>query len=160
MFLTTSPPSCTQSWIRDKESDGNPYVYGYWTVWEYPWISYVPKDGGPTLHVSLSLWPFRISLNLIASTAKDLRVSFLLRVSCGSLIGDTLVTMALEFLGAACAIILSVNLFDFLFGIVHTIIKQISYRMDNAQRNRLYGKATPESKVDTHELADKVCYVH
>lgn len=71
---------------------------------------------------------------------------------CGSVLGSHLypategphyikgfaVTMALEFLGAACAIILS-----------------ISYRRDNARRDRLYGKSTPDSMVDTHELADK-----
>jgi len=42
----------------------------------------------------------------------------------------------------------------------HLIIKQISYRRDNARRDRLYGKSTPNAKVDTHKLADKVCQIH
>lgn len=44
--------------------------------------------------------------------------------------------------------------------IVHLITKQISYRRDNARRDRLYGKSTPDSMVDTHELADKVCQIY
>ena len=35
--------------------------------------------------------------------------------------------------------------------------QQISYRLDNRERNKLYGKPDPGAKVDTQELADKVC---
>jgi hypothetical protein len=44
--------------------------------------------------------------------------------------------------------------------IIHLIIEQISYRLDNANRDRLHGKSTPDSKVDTHQLADKVCQIY
>jgi len=71
---------------------------------------------------------------------------------CGSILGSHLypkpegpryikgfaVTMSLEFLGAICAILLT-----------------ISYRRDNARRDKLYGTHTPDTMVDTHELADK-----
>jgi len=71
---------------------------------------------------------------------------------CGSILGSHIypktegpryikgfgLTMSLEFLGAICAIILS-----------------ISYRRDNIRRDKLYGKSTPDAKVDTYELADK-----
>ena len=32
----------------------------------------------------------------------------------------------------------------------------MSYRRENARRDRLYGVPEPNAKVDTHELADKV----
>jgi hypothetical protein len=38
------------------------------------------------------------------------------------------------------------------------MIVQISYRRENAQKNQEYGEPAPGAKVDTHELADKVCY--
>ncbi|KAF9467805.1 MFS general substrate transporter [Collybia nuda] len=71
---------------------------------------------------------------------------------CGSVLGSHIypktegplytkgfaISCGLEFLGVICAIILS-----------------ISYRMDNARRNELYGKPALDAKVDTRELADK-----
>ncbi|KAF8962545.1 MFS general substrate transporter [Flammula alnicola] len=48
------------------------------------------------------------------------------------------VSCALLFLAALCSLILS-----------------ISYRLDNTQRDRLYGKPKPGTRVNTHELADK-----
>jgi hypothetical protein len=33
---------------------------------------------------------------------------------------------------------------------------QLSYRWDNARRNKLYGKPKPGDKVNTHEFADQV----
>lgn len=45
-------------------------------------------------------------------------------------------------------------------GIFQLIIEQISYRRDNIRRDKLYGKSTPDAKVDTYELADKVCQTH
>ncbi|KAJ7269715.1 MFS general substrate transporter [Mycena rebaudengoi] len=48
------------------------------------------------------------------------------------------VSCALQFLAAFLSIVLS-----------------ISYRMDNARRDKLYGKSTPNRRVETAELADK-----
>ncbi|KAG6846191.1 hypothetical protein H0H93_015505 [Arthromyces matolae] len=45
---------------------------------------------------------------------------------------------ALEFLAAICCLVL-----------------HLSYRMENARRDRLYGKPEKNARVDTHELADK-----
>jgi hypothetical protein len=41
--LIFSPLSCTQSWIRDEESDWHSYVHGYRAVRECPRIAYLPK---------------------------------------------------------------------------------------------------------------------
>jgi len=71
---------------------------------------------------------------------------------CGSVLGSHIypategpryikgfaISCALEFLAAALAIVLS-----------------ISYRRDNANRDRLHGKPHPDAKVDTSVLADK-----
>jgi len=71
---------------------------------------------------------------------------------CGSVLGSHLypakegphyvkgnaVIMGLEFLGAVCAIILT-----------------ISYRWDNRRRDELYGASESEKRVDTSDLADK-----
>ncbi|KAH8103759.1 MFS general substrate transporter [Phellopilus nigrolimitatus] len=71
---------------------------------------------------------------------------------CGSILGSHIypttdgpryimgfaVTCALQFLGAVCALLLS-----------------MSYHWDNRRRDRLYGRPEPEAKVDTSELADK-----
>jgi hypothetical protein len=40
------------------------------------------------------------------------------------------------------------------------IVTQISYRRDNDRRDGLYGEHTSDSKVNTHELADKVCLIN
>jgi hypothetical protein len=45
-------------------------------------------------------------------------------------------------------------------GMIQLNIEQISYRRDNIRRDKLYGKSTPDAKVDTYELADKVCKTH
>lgn len=37
-----------------------------------------------------------------------------------------------------------------------THLDQISYRMDNARRNKIHGVPTSNEKVDTSEFADKV----
>ena len=50
------------------------------------------------------------------------------------------VTCALQFLAALAAIVLTV-----------------SYRIENRRRDRKYGKPVPNARVDTTELADKVC---
>ena len=34
---------------------------------------------------------------------------------------------------------------------------QISYRIENRRRDRLYGKPVADATVDTGDLADKVC---
>jgi len=91
--------------------------------------------------------------NLGSETKKATGIPMFMAIGqCGSVLGSHIypqlegpryikgfaVSMALEFLGVACAIIL-----------------MISYRRDNARRDKLYGRVTPDSKVDTHELADK-----
>ncbi|KAI5122100.1 hypothetical protein M0805_002222 [Coniferiporia weirii] len=71
---------------------------------------------------------------------------------CGSILGSHIypstegpryikgfaITCALEFLAAACALILS-----------------LSYRWDNRRRDRLFGRPKPDARVDTSEFADK-----
>ena len=37
-------------------------------------------------------------------------------------------------------------------------ILKVSYRLDNKKRDRLYGKPQRNTTVNTHELADKVCF--
>ena len=39
-----------------------------------------------------------------------------------------------------------------------SIICKVSYRSDNRKRDQLYGKPQRNSTVNTHELADKVCF--
>ncbi|KAJ7689412.1 MFS general substrate transporter [Mycena rosella] len=79
---------------------------------------------------------------------------------CGSVLGSHIfpltegpryikgfgISCALAFLAAALSLVLS-----------------ISYRMENARRDKLYGKPKPDSRVDTSELADKANdfrYIH
>ncbi|KAJ6472650.1 major facilitator superfamily domain-containing protein [Mycena vulgaris] len=79
---------------------------------------------------------------------------------CGSVLGSHIfpltegpqyikgfaISCALEFLGAALALVLS-----------------MSYRMENARRNKVYGKPAVNDRVDTSQLADKAIefrYVH
>ncbi|KAJ7666034.1 MFS general substrate transporter [Mycena polygramma] len=77
---------------------------------------------------------------------------FMAMGQCGSVLGSHLfpltespryikgfaISCALEFLAAALCAVLS-----------------ISYRMENARRDRLYGKPDPNGRVDTSQLADK-----
>jgi hypothetical protein len=39
----------------------------------------------------------------------------------------------------------------------HRDLSQISYRIENRRRDRLYGKPVADARVDTSDLADKVC---
>ncbi|KAF8814977.1 MFS general substrate transporter [Phlegmacium glaucopus] len=95
--------------------------------------------------------------NLGSETKKAAGIPMFMAIGqCGSVLGSHLfpkaegpryitgfaVSCALLFLGAVCAIILS-----------------ISYRLENARRNKLYGIPEPNAKVDTHELADKVPFL-
>ncbi|KAI0066926.1 MFS general substrate transporter [Artomyces pyxidatus] len=71
---------------------------------------------------------------------------------CGSVLGSHLfpategpryikgfgVLCALEFLGALCALVLTIH-----------------YRLENARRDRAHGKHVPDARVDTSELADR-----
>ncbi|KAJ7170257.1 MFS general substrate transporter [Mycena crocata] len=80
---------------------------------------------------------------------------FMAMGQCGSVLGSHIfplkegpryikgfgISCALEFLAAALAIVLS-----------------ISYRMDNARRDKAYGKPDPNARVNTSEFADKVCF--
>ncbi|KAF9446016.1 MFS general substrate transporter [Macrolepiota fuliginosa MF-IS2] len=90
--------------------------------------------------------------NLGSETKKATGIPMFMAIGqCGSVLGSHLfptpegpryikgfaVSCALEFLAAVCSIILT-----------------ISYRWDNARRDRLYGKPKPGAKVNTHELAD------
>ncbi|KAL9710214.1 hypothetical protein Ac2012v2_006510 [Leucoagaricus gongylophorus] len=92
--------------------------------------------------------------NLGSETKKATGIPMFMAIGqCGSIIGAHIFPLtqgplytqgfatccALEFLAAVCALILS-----------------ISYRWENARRDRLYGKPTPGVKINTHELADKV----
>jgi len=91
--------------------------------------------------------------NLGSETKKATGIPMFMAIGqCGSVLGSHIfpslegphyikgfaISCALEFLGALFAIILSV-----------------SYRMDNARRDKLYGKPKADDKVDTRELADK-----
>jgi hypothetical protein len=39
----------------------------------------------------------------------------------------------------------------------HHDLSQISYRIENRRRDRLYGKPVADARVDMSDLADKVC---
>ncbi|KAJ8081894.1 hypothetical protein PM082_007740 [Marasmius tenuissimus] len=91
--------------------------------------------------------------NLGSETKKATGVPMFMAIGqCGSVLGSHLlpkteepryikgfaVCCALEFLATLCALILT-----------------ISYRMDNARRDKKYGVPDPDEKVDVSELADK-----
>jgi len=91
--------------------------------------------------------------NLGSETKKATGIPMFMAIGqCGSVLGSHLfpsiegpkytkgfgVTCALMLLAACCSILLTV-----------------SYRLDNRNRNELYGKPDPDAKVDTQELADK-----
>jgi len=91
--------------------------------------------------------------NLGSETKKATGIPMFMAIGqCGSVLGSHIfptpegpryikgfaISCALEFLAVVCSIILT-----------------ISYRMENARRDRLYGKPEPGAKVDTRELADK-----
>ncbi|RDB29892.1 hypothetical protein Hypma_014036 [Hypsizygus marmoreus] len=90
--------------------------------------------------------------NLGSETKKATGIPMFMAIGqCGSVLGSHIypktedplyikgfaISCALEFLAAACAIILT-----------------ISYRMENARRDKLYGTPATNARVDTHELAD------
>ncbi|KAF8893164.1 major facilitator superfamily domain-containing protein [Gymnopilus junonius] len=91
--------------------------------------------------------------NLGSETKKATGIPIFMAIGqCGSILGSHLfpkteapryikgfgVSAALMFLAALCSVVLS-----------------ISYRWDNARRDRLYGKPKPGIKVDTRDLADQ-----
>ncbi|GLB42135.1 putative major facilitator superfamily protein [Lyophyllum shimeji] len=91
--------------------------------------------------------------NLGSETKKATGIPMFMAIGqCGSVLGSHIypktegpkytkgfaIGCGLEFLAAICCIILSV-----------------SYRMENARRDKLYGRPDPNARVDTHELADK-----
>lgn len=91
--------------------------------------------------------------NLGSETKKATGIPMFMAIGqCGSVLGSHLfptiegpkyikgfaVTCALSLLCCVCALILS-----------------FSYRLDNRKRDRLYGKPTADTKVDTYEYADK-----
>ncbi|KAM6503393.1 Major facilitator superfamily domain containing protein [Amanita muscaria] len=97
--------------------------------------------------------------NLGSETKKATGIPVLMAIGqCGSILGSHIfpktdgplyirgyaICCALAWLCVICSLIL-------------TAIPQISYRWDNAKRNRLHGVPKPLSMVDTSELADKVC---
>lgn len=68
------------------------------------------------------------------------------------------VSGSLMFLAAICALLLSVS--TPLSGRSHSDRRepvQISYQWDNVRRNKQYGEPDLDERVDTSELADKVC---
>ncbi|KAF9466736.1 major facilitator superfamily domain-containing protein [Collybia nuda] len=104
-------------------------------------------------YTSISIIIAWFAHNLGSETKKATGIPLFMAIGqCGSVLGSHIypktegplyikgfaVSCALEFLASACAIILTT-----------------SYRMDNAHRNRLYGKPDDNARVDTHELADK-----
>lgn len=72
--LTVWSISCTQSWIRDQESDWHSYVYGYRAMWECPWIASLPCYRRAALYVSLFPCDHLICYLGDWFTAKDLQV--------------------------------------------------------------------------------------
>ncbi|KAF5379117.1 hypothetical protein D9615_005871 [Tricholomella constricta] len=91
--------------------------------------------------------------NLGSETKKATGIPMFMAIGqCGSVLGSHIypkiegpeytkgfaIGCALEFLAAICCIILT-----------------ISYRMENARRDKLYGKPATNARVDTYELADK-----
>jgi len=91
--------------------------------------------------------------NLGSETKKATGIPMFMAIGqCGSVLGSHIypkteqpaytkgfaIGCALLFLCAVCSLVLS-----------------LSYRMDNARRDRLYGKPDPDARVDTYELADK-----
>lgn len=92
---------------------------------------------------------------------------------CGSVLGSHIfpategpryikgfaVSCGLEFFGALCAIVLTVRslIMHSFPDEVLTLSVQISYRVENARRDKKYGKVqNTDTTVDTRELADKV----
>ncbi|KAF8636920.1 hypothetical protein AX17_003171 [Amanita inopinata Kibby_2008] len=91
--------------------------------------------------------------NLGSETKKATGIPLFMAIGqCGSILGSHIypktdgpryikgfaVSCALEFLVVICSLVLT-----------------ISYRRDNARRDKLYGKPEPDARVDTSELADK-----
>ncbi|KAF9530228.1 major facilitator superfamily domain-containing protein [Crepidotus variabilis] len=91
--------------------------------------------------------------NLGSETKKATGIPIFMAIGqCGSILGSHLfpktdgprylkgfgVSCALMFLAAACCVVLS-----------------MSYRFDNARRDKQYGKPKPNARVVTHDLADK-----
>ncbi|KAJ6487803.1 MFS general substrate transporter [Mycena sanguinolenta] len=73
---------------------------------------------------------------------------------CGSVLGSHIFPLTegpryIKGFGISCAL-------AFLAAILSMVLST-SYRMDNARRDRLYGKPNARGRVDTAELADKVC---
>ncbi|CAK5274832.1 unnamed protein product, partial [Mycena citricolor] len=67
---------------------------------------------------------------------------------CGSILGSHLFPLNqspryLQGFGVSCAL-------AFLAGVL-SLVLSMSYRLENAERDRLYGKPEPNSKVDTRE---------
>lgn len=65
---------------------------------------------------------------------------------------------ALLFLASLVALVLSVSSIALRARARYllTIAGQVSYRIENRRRNKLYGKPDPDATVDTSELADAV----
>ncbi|KAG6861386.1 hypothetical protein C0995_000792 [Termitomyces sp. Mi166 len=93
-----------------------------------------------------------IAHNLGSETKKATGIPMFMAIGqCGSVLGSHIypktespaytkgfaIGCALEFLAAVCCFLLSV-----------------SYRIENARRDRIYGKPDKNARVDTHELAD------
>ncbi|KAJ7088578.1 MFS general substrate transporter [Mycena epipterygia] len=74
---------------------------------------------------------------------------------CGSVLGSHIFPLTegpryIKGFGISCAL-------AFLAAVL-SIVLSISYRMENARRDKLYGKPILNGRVDTSELADKVCF--
>jgi len=71
---------------------------------------------------------------------------------CGSILGSHIFPLTegpryIKGFGISCAL-------GFLAALL-SLVLSISYRMDNARRDKLYGKPNLRGRVDTAELADK-----
>ncbi|KAJ7778141.1 MFS general substrate transporter [Mycena metata] len=79
---------------------------------------------------------------------------------CGSVLGSHIFPLAegpryIKGFGISCAL-------EFLAAVL-SLVLSVSYRRENARRDKVYGKPNPDARVDTSELADKANdfrYVH
>ncbi|KAF5310733.1 hypothetical protein D9619_007895 [Psilocybe cf. subviscida] len=91
--------------------------------------------------------------NLGSETKKAAGIPLFMAIGqCGSILGSHLYPKTegpryLKGFGVSCALML--------LAAASSFILSTSYRLENARRDRLYGKPDADTKVDTHELADK-----
>ncbi|CAA7267224.1 unnamed protein product [Cyclocybe aegerita] len=91
--------------------------------------------------------------NLGSETKKATGIPLFMAIGqCGSILGSHLFPQTegpryMKGFGISCGLLFLAAL--------SSVVLSISYRWDNARRDKLYGKAKPNGKINTHELADK-----